>query len=248
MNLRIFLNNVIILFIINFIPGISLSSITPGKWNYKDSLVLFPSESAPKPIREKVYNNQNQLVLISELIYDGHYLIKEIYKNPSQSIEGYAEYIYKNGKISRETIKDEKGIIVDSKEYSYKGNEISKIRFFTKNGELYMDTTVFQWMDGMIASGEILWMETKDKEKILITSSDKKRTMTIYDEKKQPLATVDFIYDDKGNLKERIFQQNDTYRKNLFDYDSQGRLIQFSFHVKQNGNWVLEKKHILEYE
>lgn len=231
-----------------FFLSIALHPFTPGKWNYKDSLILFPNPKAPKPIREKVYNEKNQLVLTSELVYEGHFLVKEIFKNPNNEIDGFVEYIYdKEGRITKEVTKNPKGEIIDSKEYTYKGSQLSKVRFFTSNGELYMDSTVFQWMDGMIASGEILWMETKDREKILVTGSGNQRTMTILDEKKQPLATVDFFYDEKGFLKERLFQQNETLRKNAFTYDKEGRLIGFSFHVKQDGKWVLEKSHQLEY-
>ncbi len=229
------------------IPSRPVEAITPGKWSYKDSLLLFPHKDLPKPKREKVFDPDGRLLLVSELVYKGHLLVEEIYRNP-ETTEGSTIYEYdKQDRLVRETTKDASGKTIESRDFVYKGNHLAKIRFFTEGGNLYMDSSIFQWMDDMIGSGEIVWMETKDKEKILITSGDRKRTMAILDENKKPIATVDFLYNSKGQLEQRLFTQGDLSRKNLFQYDSMGRLSEFSFHVKQDGKWILEKVHKLEY-
>lgn len=222
-------------------------SITPGKWNYKDSILLYPKKNQDLPLKEVVYSSDGKLLLSSELSYKDGKLIQEKYISDGK-LEGVTKYEYdKSNRLTRETTKDSSGKITESIDYVYKKDSIVKIRFFTGDGKLYMDSIIHSWIDDLIESGQITWMETKDKEIIKTESKPNKKNMMILDEKKSPIANVEFQYDSKGKLNERIFTQGNAIRKNKLEYDSKGRLSSFSFHVKQDGKWILEKTHKLSY-
>ncbi|MCC5813530.1 MAG: hypothetical protein JJT78_02135 [Leptospira sp.] len=224
-----------------------IQAITPGKWSFKDSYLLYPKNQKFFPKKEVVYDAKGKLVLTSYLDFQNGLLVGERFES-NGAIEGTTIYQYdKSNRLTKEITKDSNSKTTESREYIYKGNVLFKIRIFSETGNLYMDSNIYQWDGDLIKSGDLTWMDTKDKEKILTENKEGKKQMSLLDEKKQPIAYVTFIYNDGKQLVERQFTQGNSHRKNQFLYNGEGRLKEFSFHVKQEGKWVLEKTHKIEY-
>ncbi|WCL49518.1 hypothetical protein [Leptospira sp. GIMC2001] len=226
----------------------SLSAYTPAKWSYTDRLILNPKDQKHKPKQEEVYDENNKLLLTSKLIYNSEFLQSEEFFRDGKS-EGRTMYSYDSkGRLSKEVTYDSSNKITESKEFFYnsKGN-LSTIKIFDTDGKLIQICVINSMDREMIQSGEITWQDTKDKEKLSLTGSKTSKVLTVMDEKKKPIARVEISLNAKGDVTERLFIQNNSFRKNLFDYDSEGKLIGFSFHVKQDGKWQLVKTHKLIY-
>lgn len=245
MKIKIFLMSAISFIILS--SNSNLFAVTPGKWTFKDSILLYPKENKFFPKKEIVYSPKGKILLTNQLVYKDGFLVEENFSSDGKP-EGKTTYEYdKSGRLTKETTTNSQGKVTDSRDYVYKKNHLFKIRIFSESGKLYMDSVIHKWSGDTINSGEITWMETKDKEKISTIEKPYLKTMSILDENKKPIASVDFKYNAKGDLVERIFRQGNSTRKNALVYDKKGRLVEFSFHVKQNGTWVLEKTHKLSY-
>lgn len=188
------------------------------------------------------------MLLVADFRFENGRLVEEVFTAGGKP-EGKTSYTYDSeGRLTQETTRNAQGKPSESKEFTYgKSKKLSKIKIFDESGILTQETSV-STMDGeFIVSGEILWLESKDRELITTKSKPDSRVVSILDEKQKPIAKVEFKLDKQGRVVERNFTQGESQKRNQFEYDGQGRLIGFSFHVKQGGQWVLEKRHVLSY-
>lgn len=231
-----------------FFTAMSLFSYTPGKWSHTDSILIFPNKTKDLPQQEKVYDENNSLVLTSNLKYKDGFLISEEFFSSNQK-EGSISYQYdKNGKLSKEITLDANEKMIEIKEFVFnsKGN-LSKIKSFNSEKKLFQDATIYTMNSEMISSADVVWTETKDKEKYSLVTKPNLKILSISDEKKKPIARIENKLDSKGKIIERLYIQGNIERKSLLEYDKQDRLVEFTFHVKQDGKWKLIKTHKLSY-
>lgn len=235
------------IFLIIILVSFSLSAYTPGKWSHTDRILILPTEDIHKPDKEEVYDKDNKLILTSQFKYEKGNLVEEDYYS-NGSPEGKTIYQYNSeGYLIKEITKDTKGKVTESKSFLYKKQILSNVKIYTEDGKLFQDTRITKMDNEFIQSGEILWVLTKDKERLSLLSKDDTKILSIMDENNKTIGTVEFSFDKNKNVTSRLFTQGNTERKNDFIYDSKGRLTEFSFHVKQEGKWVLEKTHKLSY-
>lgn len=228
--------------------SLSLFSYSPGKWSHTDSILLFPKKIKDLPIQELVYDENNSLILTSNLKYNDGFLVSEEFINNGKK-EGSISYQYdKNGKLSKEVTLDSSGKMIEIKEFVFNGKgSLSKIKTFDVDKKLIQDATIYSMDSDMISTADILWTESKDKEKYSLSTKPNLKILTIMDEKKKPIAKIENKINAKGNIIERLFTQGNIERKNILEYDNSDRLVQFTFHVKQDGIWKHVKTHKLSY-
>jgi antitoxin component YwqK of YwqJK toxin-antitoxin module len=234
-------------FLIFAFLSFSISAYTPSKWSHTDRIVILHSSDIPKPIKEDVYDSNQKLILTSQFKYESEKLVGESYFSNGK-LEGKTIYQYNpEGYLIKEITKDLKGKVTESKIFLYKKKSLSNIKIYTEDGKLFQDTKISKMEDEFIQSGEILWVVSKDKERLRMSNKDDQKILSIMDENNKPIGTVEFHFDKDKKLISRLFIQGNIERKNEFVYDSKGKLVEFTFHVKQEGKWVLEKTHKLSY-
>jgi hypothetical protein len=235
-------------FLLALIVSCPVFSITPGKWSHTDSLLLFPDAKKSLPKRETVEDAKGNTILVSEFQYKDNLLRKETYLSKGRK-EGWTDYEYSEGKkLIREIRSNSQGKIQETKEYFYgKSGILNKIKIYDEDGNLYMETSVLGMDRELIKLGEVHWKETGDKEKLHLEGNAKRKLLTVSDEKKKPIATVEYLFDPQGFLIERNFKQSEIERKHTIERDSEGKILKMLFHVKQDGKWALTQTHSLTY-
>ncbi|AXR59985.1 hypothetical protein [Leptospira mayottensis] len=237
-------------FFLLFFPGI-LFAITPGKWSHIDKYIF--GNNINGPVKEIVKNTKGQVVYTATYEYDtSGKLIKETYLDADGKADGSTVFRYRDGKVVREELFDKENVLLETKTFRYnpKG-QIDLVEVFDRENKLLLKSNITSWNKDFVKSGQTNWSDSKEMEKFTLVQDTKNPRMliqNIYNEEKKQIASTKFEYDEKGNLLTRTNIQGEQERKNQLSYGSNNRLQSFTFHVKQNNKWELQKTHELIYK
>ncbi|EJO69397.1 hypothetical protein [Leptospira kirschneri] len=225
--------------------------ITPGKWSHIDKYIF--GNNSNGPVKEIVKNANGKIVYSAFYEYDSSgKLIKESYLNADGKTDGFTIFQYKDGKVVREELFDKDHILLETKTFRYnpKG-EIDLVEVFDKDNKLLLRSNINSWDKDFVKSGQTSWPDSKEIEIFNLTQDEKNPRafiQNIYNEEKKQIASTKFEYDEKGKLLTRLNVQGNQERKNQLNYSSNNLLQSFTFHVKQNNKWELQKIHELIYK
>lgn len=225
--------------------------VTPGKWSHIDKYVF--GNNLNGPVKEIVKNNSGKVVYTATYEYNSSgKLIKETYLNAEGNSDGSTVFQYKDGKVVREELFDKNNFLLETKTFRYnpKG-QIDLVEVFDKENKLLLKSNITSWNKDFVKSGQTSWPDSKEVETFHLIQDEKNpRTLiqNIYNEEKKQIASTKFEYDEQGKLLTRINVQGEQERKNQLSYRSDNQLQSFTFHVKQNNKWELQKTHELIYK
>ncbi|MDI7221019.1 hypothetical protein QMM98_06505 [Leptospira santarosai] len=239
---------VLIIFLI--FPGFVLG-ITPGKWSHIDKYIF--ENNTNGPVKEIVKDTKGKIIYSASYEYDSlGKLIKENYSNAEGKADGSTVFQYKDGKVVREELFDKDNILLETKTFRYDSKgQINLVEVFDKENKLLLKSNIISWNKDFVKSGQTNWANSKEIEMFVLTQDEKNpRTLiqNIYNEEKKQIAFTKFEYDEKGKLLIRTNIQGEQERKNQLNYGSNSQLQSFTFHVKQNNKWELQKTHELVYK
>ncbi|RHX82376.1 RHS repeat protein [Leptospira yasudae] len=239
-----------VLFSLLLFPGM-IFAVTPGKWSHIDQYVF--GNNANGPVKEIVKNASGKVVYTATYEYDASgKLIKETYLNAEGKADGSTVFQYKDGKVVREELFDKENLLLETKTFRYnpKG-QIDLVEVFDKENKLLLKSNIISWDKNFAKSGQTNWPDSKEIETFTLiqdAKNPKALIQNIYNEEKKQIASTKFEYDEKGKLLTRTNVQGEQERKNQMNYDSNSQLQSFTFHVKQNNKWELQKTHELIYK
>lgn len=239
-----------VLLIFLIFPGFILG-VTPGKWSHIDKYIFGNNPNGP--VKEIVKDTNGKIIYSALYEYDSSgKLIKESYSDAEGKADGSTIFQYKNGKVVREELFDKDNTLLETKTFRYnpKG-QINLVEVFDKENKLILKSNINSWDKDFVKSGQTNWSNSKEIEVFILTQDEKNpKTLiqNIYNEEKKQIASTKFEYDGKGKLLTRINVQGEQERKNQLSYGSNSQLQSFTFHVKQNNKWELQKTHELIYK
>nr|WP_080634562.1 hypothetical protein [Leptospira weilii] len=225
--------------------------VTPGKWSHIDKYVF--GNNLNGPLKEIVKNTSGKVVYTATYEYDSSgKLIKEIYLDADGKSDGFTVFQYKDGKVVREELFDKNNSLLETKTFRYnpKGR-IDLVEVFDKEKKLLLKSNITSWDKDFVKSGQTSWPGSKEVEIFNLIQDEKNPKaliQNIYNEEKKQIASTKFEYDEQGKLLSRINIQGEQERKNQLIYGSDNQLQSFTFHVKQNNKWELQKTHELIYK
>lgn len=229
----------------------NLIAFTPGKWSYLDRYTIGSEKSGP--ISETVKNRTGQIVYSASYEYDAAgKLAKEKFVNMKGEPDGEIIYTYENGKLKTEEMFASDKSSQEKKTFLYtQSGTLKEINIVLGNAKGLLRHRIISMNESFVNECETKWEEEGNQESF----STKKDVLDenvmiqeIFDEKKKSIGSIRYYYDSKGRLEKRENNQSGTKRMQVMTYDESGRLISFSFHVKQDENWVLVKTHYLGYK
>ncbi|PJZ56327.1 hypothetical protein [Leptospira barantonii] len=239
-----------VFFLFLLFPGL-IFGVTPGKWSHIDKYVF--GNNTNGPVKEIVKNASGEVVYSAAYEYDSSgKLIKETYLNADGNADGSTVFQYKEGKVVREELFDKDNVLLETKTFRYnpKG-QIDLVEVFNKENKLLLKSNINSWDKEFVKSGQTNWPDSKEIETFTLIQDDKNPRVliqNIYNEEKKQIASTKFEYDEKGKLLTRINVQGEQERKNQLNYGANNQLQSFTFHVKQNNKWELQKTHELIYK
>lgn len=227
----------------------SLFAINPGKWSYLDKFVIGDEKFGPSG--ETVANAEGKVVYSAKYEYNTEgKLVKETYTNEAGEFDGELNYIYENGRVISEELLDKEKELKEKKTYSYLLNSILKeINISRGEGKDYIKCKVLAMDKDLITNAETTRLEEKITEHFIIKKDSKDPnnfSQEVYEEKKKLISSIKFFFSE-GKLMKRESVQGNLKRMQTFEYDEKGRLIRFTFHVKQNEDWIPVKTHTYTY-
>ncbi|AVQ13665.1 Uncharacterized protein XB16_3379 [Leptospira santarosai] len=239
----------VLLFFLLF-PGM-IFGVTPGKWSHIDKYIF--ENNTNGPVKEIVKDTKGKIIYSASYEYDSFgKLIKENYSNAEGKADGSTVFQYKDGKVVREELFDKDNILLETKTFRYDSKgQINLVEVFDKENKLLLKSNIISWNKDFVKSGQTNWANSKEIEVFVLTQDEKNpRTLiqNIYNEEKKQIAFTKFEYDEKGKLLTRTNVQGEQERKNQLNYGSNSQLQSFTFHVKQNNKWELQKTHELVYK
>lgn len=239
-----------VIFLVLVFPGI-VFGVTPGKWSHIDKYVLGNNPNGP--IKEMVKNANGKVIYTANYEYDSSgKLIKESYIGEDGKSDGATRFQYKDGKVVKEELFNKEDILIETKTFRYNPKvQIDLVEVFDKNNKLLLKSSVNVWEKEFAKSGQTNWSDSKEVETFTLAQDEKNPKIfvqNIYNEEKKQIASTKFEYDEKGKLLTRINIQGEQERKNQLTYGSNNQLVRFTFHVKQNNKWELQKTHELIYK
>ena len=238
------------IFIFILFVSLPLLSYTPGKWSYKDQLILYKVEKGPS--KEIIRNTEGTVIYVSEFTYDenGH-LLQETYTNKEGKPDGKTIYVYKDGMVIAEEVYGPQNNLVEKKEFFYKVNLLKRLVTKDETGKVQIQYNLTVDKDGSVIAGEGKNAESNDLESFKFSIDSKRpnvQIQSLLDDKKRSLGEIHFKYDAKGHLAEREFFQGETKRVHKLKYKTDGSLESFTFHVKQGDTWMIDRTHTLIYD
>lgn len=238
-------------FIIFILIATNLNAYTPGKWSYLDRYVLGNEKFGPAS--ETVKNRTGQTIYSATYEYNAEgKLVKEIFQNAKGESDGEIIYTYESGKIKSEELfaPDKSAQEKKSFIYSQSGN-LKEIVVTLGNGKPLLRHKILSIQDGFVMECETKWEEESMQQESFSTKKDPLEetilNQEIFDDKKKSIGFIKYYFDKKGRIEKRENLQGSSKRMQILTYDESGKLISFSFHVKQDENWVLIKTHYLNY-
>ena len=231
--------------------SLPIFSYTPGKWSYLDRFTLGSEKSGP--ISETVKNRTGQTVYSATYEYDGEgKLISEKFLNMKGEPDGEIIYTYENGKLKTEELFAPDKTSQEKKTFLYtQSGTLKEINVVLGNGKGLLRHRIISIANGFVSECETKWEEEGNQESFSTKKDPLDETILIqevFDEKKKSIGFIKYYHDAKGRLEKRENLQGSSKRMQVLTYDESGRLISFSFHVKQDENWVLLKTHYLTYK
>lgn len=228
---------------------VSLFSYTPGKWSPLDRNVLGLEELGPAS--EIVKNSEGKVIYTAYYDYDNKgRLSTEKFLDSEGKPHGETRYAYEKDRIVLEEIYTANGL-KDKRSYKYNNNgDLKEIILFDADGKEIQRCKIASMKGEFITDGELKWLQTKESEFFQIRKSDLTDSLwnqEILDDKRKQVGTIKFFFDEKGKLIKRENIQPGSKRKSELKYDEAGRLIEFSYFVLGDANWVLQKTHYLSY-
>jgi antitoxin component YwqK of YwqJK toxin-antitoxin module len=230
----------------------NLSAYTPGKWSYLDRYSLGAEKSGP--IAETVKNRTGQIVYSASYEYDADgKLIKEKFLNMKNEPDGEIVYTYENGKLKGEELFAPDKSSQEKKTFLYtQSGTLKEINVVLGNGKGLLRHRIYSMNEAFAMECETKWEEEGSGLESFSTKKDildeNVLIQEIFDEKKKSIGFIKYYFDKKGRLEKRENLQGSSKRMQVLTYDEAGKLISFSFHVKQDENWVLVKTHYLTYK
>lgn len=229
----------------------NLIAFTPGKWSYLDRFTVGSDKSGP--VSETVKNRTGQVVYSATYEYNAEgKLAKEKFVNMKGEPDGEIIYTYENGKLKSEELFAPDKSSQEKKTFQYtQSGSLKEINVVLGNAKGLLRHRIISMNESFVTECETKWEEEGNQESF----STKKDVLDenvfiqeIFDEKRKSIGSIRYYYDNKGRLEKRENTQSGTKRMQILTYDESGRLISFSFHVKQDENWVLLKTHYLTYK
>ncbi len=229
----------------------NLSAYTPGKWSYLDRYSLGAEKSGP--VGETVKNRTGQVVYSALYEYDPDgKLSKEKFLNMKNEPDGEIVYTYENGKLKVEELFAPDKSSQEKKLFLYtQSGTLKEITVVLGNGKGLLRHRIYSMNDSFVMECETKWEEEGGMESFSTKKDILEENILnqeIFDEKKKSIGFIKYYFDKKGRLEKRENIQGSSKRMQVLTYDEAGRLISFSFHVKQDENWVLLKTHYLTYK
>jgi antitoxin component YwqK of YwqJK toxin-antitoxin module len=241
------MKSLILFFLLSFS---NLYSFTPGKWSYLDSFTFGTEKFGP--VSETVKNRTGQTVYSANYEYnaDGK-LSKESFLNMKGEPDGEIVYSYENGKLKTEELFAADKTSQEKKTFLYtQAGTLKEINITLGNGKGLLRHRIASMLDGIITECETKWEEEGNIESFSVKKDILDETVLVqevFDEKKKSIGFIRHYHDKKGRLEKRENVQGSSKRMQVLTYDETGKLISFSFHVKQDENWVLVKTHYFTY-
>lgn len=233
-----------------FISSFSILPFTPGKWSYTDQFLFQKSKQGPS--KEIVKNTEGKVVFTANYEYDSDGRLKtEIYFLGDGSPDGKREFDYKNGQIFQERGYDSNGVLFEKKEFYFKNGLLKKLHVSDAEAKPIITYSLDTSKEGLVTFCEGKNYLTGDIESFRVEADPKNPNglvQTLNDDKRRKVGEILLRFDSKKLLLEREFFQGDIQRKSKMEYDNEGKLIQYTFHVKQGETWILEKAHQLVYK
>jgi antitoxin component YwqK of YwqJK toxin-antitoxin module len=235
-------------YIFFFLLILEIVSFTPGRWTPLDKYVLGLEKFGPK--EEIVKNASGQIIYSAVYEYnDKGNLLKEIYKNSTGLVDGETKYFYENNKVtSEETFQND--LLKERKIYKYSNQgDLKELIVFGEDNKEIQRCKIINMKDEFITDAVIKWFALKETEYFNLKrdSSGDTWTQDILDDRKKSMGTIKFYFDEKGKLIKRENIQNSGRKSNEIKYDSEGRVIEFSFFLQDSNDWKLIKIHTLSY-
>ncbi len=231
--------------------SLSLFAFTPGKWSYTDQFLFFKGRQGPT--KEIVTSSDGKLIYSAVYSYnsDGK-LISESYFNSAGKTDGNRTFEYnRSNQLLLERSFDAEGNLFEKKEFIYIGTQLKKIAVKDPEGKSLIHYSINMNKEGSLIGSEGKNFITGDVESFRI-EIDPKNPLTqiqiLNDDKKKKVGEIILRFDQQKRLLEREFIQGELQRLSKMEYDANGLLVSYTFHVKQAENWVLEKTHTLQYE
>lgn len=226
-------------------------SYTPGKWSYLDRFTFGADTGGP--ISETVKNRTGQIVYSATYTYNAEgKLIGEKFSNMKGEPDGEIVYTYEDGKLKAEELFSPDKTSQEKKTFLYtQSGNLKEINVVLGNGKGLLRHKIGSVVNGFVFECETKWEEEGSLESFSTKKDPLDETILIqevFDEKKKSIGFIKYYHDAKGRLEKRENLQGSSKRMQVLTYDELGRLISFSFHVKQDENWVLLKTHYLSYK
>ncbi|HMV44341.1 MAG TPA: hypothetical protein PK079_09665 [Leptospiraceae bacterium] len=227
-----------------------LYAYTPGKWSYLDRFVVGNEKFGP--VSEIVKNRTGQTIYSAMYEYNVEgKLIKEKFLNAKGENDGEIVYTYDSGKVKTEEVFSPDKQSQEKKTFSYASSgNLKEIIITSASGKGVLRHKINSIQDGFVLDCETKWEEEGAQESFSSKKDVLDETILnqeIFDDKKKSIGFIKYYYDKKGRIEKRENMQGNSKRMQLLTYDESGKLISFSFHVKQDENWVLVKTHYLTY-
>jgi antitoxin component YwqK of YwqJK toxin-antitoxin module len=239
------------LFLFLILFTFNLHSFTPGKWSYLDRFVFGSEKSGPAS--ETVKSRTGLIVYSASYEYNSEgQLIAEKFLNGKGEADGEILYTYENGKLATEELfaPDKSSQEKKTFHYSQKGN-LKEINVVLGNGKGLLRHRIISMTDSFVTECETKWEEEGNQESFTTKKDVLDELVSIqevFDEKKKSIGSIKYFFDKNGRLEKRENVLGGSKRMQQLIYDESGRLISFSFHVKQDEIWVLVKTHYLSYK
>ena len=236
----------ILLLLISF----PLLAYTPGKWSHLDEYVLKGKKGGPS--KEVVKNESGEVIYTAKYTYDASgRLLREEYFGKNGRPDGKSVFRYKDNQVQSEVLYDWNDNVKEKKVFHYNAGKLEKIVLYNDSQNIELVCNVSSIKNGVVNGAETIWKITEDTEKFVIYPDEKNKQIwkqAIFNNQNQKVGEVVYFFNAQGLLKKRTNIQQGNERTNDMEYNRDGKLVQYSFHVKQGEEWKLIKTHYLFYE
>lgn len=242
--------NLFFIVIFYLVFSLKIFSYTPGKWSPLDRNVMGLEELGPAS--EIVKTADGKILYTAYYEYDKKgRLALEKYLDNEGNPHGETRYGYDRERIILEETYTTTSGLVDKRVFKYNTNgDLKEIILSDKDGKEIQKCKVSFMSREFITEGELKWTQSKDTEIFQIPRSELNGNiwnLEITDEKKKQIGTIKLHFDEKGKLIRRENIQPGFKRRSELKYDDSGRLVEFSYSVLSDTNWVVQKIHYLSY-
>lgn len=197
------------------------------------------------PVQVLALNAKGEIIQTSRLTYDERgRLLTEAFFDPQNAAGGEIRYVFKNGLPVREDSYNQKGELLSSKVRTYQQGQLIQVVVEEKKLIKFQRSYAY-------ARDRISIRESADKNtdvfQVTLDAGQRPVSMALLDQDKKPVQTIEYRYDARGRLQERLRTMTDSVSRCQYEYDEQGRLSQYIYADRGPSDWKVSRTIRLIY-